>query len=101
MHRFTRRKTWKITDMVPWIFHFTLCSTLVLNVDNNLTTLHEVTFLKSVSWCTILVITEYDVIYSSLAFVFNCCGWRYVVLRSCSPYFANVQTTTTTTQLNI
>jgi hypothetical protein len=36
MHRFTKRKTWKITDIVPWTFPFTLCSTFVLIFDNNL-----------------------------------------------------------------
>jgi len=36
MYRFTKRKTWKITDIAPWIFLFTLCSAFVLIVDNNL-----------------------------------------------------------------
>lgn len=36
MHRFTKRKTWKITDIAHWIFLFNLCSTFSLIVDNNL-----------------------------------------------------------------
>jgi hypothetical protein len=74
----------------------------VLCLFSTLIIIHQITQSYTSQICVLIYPSRYYRVwhyYSSLVFVLNCIVWRYVVLCSCSPYFANVQTTTTTMQL--